>query len=265
VGFIEASDGCRLYVEEEGSGVPLLLIAGLGGSSEFWRSIGRLLSPTFRVICFDHRGAGRSDRPVQEYSVESIARDVTDILDHLGVKRSHIIGHSTGGAVAQILAIEAKDRVGKLVLSGTWDKADDRFRRLFAVRAAVLESCGPEIYQDLTHVLAYSPEWVNEHSEELNRACQTAAGKLDPVTVSLERIRMLCDFDRSAELGKIVAPTLVLGSVDDNIVPFYFSERIAKSIPGSRLVSFTGGHFFPTVYPQEFADVIVSFLSDADD
>lgn len=258
--FVTSSDGVQIYVEEEGSGVPVVLIPGLGGSATFWNSIGPILSQSYRVILFDHRGAGRSERPSQEYTIEGIARDVIEILDHFKIEAAHVVGHSTGGAVAQVLALDAPHRVKRLVLSATWDKADYRFRCLFNVRAAVLDACGPEVYQDLTHILAYQPEWMNAHAEQLNVASQQAEASLDPIDVSVARIHMLCDFDRSAELEKITAPTLVAGAVDDGIVPFYYSEKIAAAIPKAKLAHFSGGHFFPRLHPQAFADAVAAFF-----
>lgn len=260
--IVTTSDGVRLHVEEAGEGPALVLIAGLGGSATFWSSIGPLLSRSYRVIAFDHRGAGRSDRPPDGYSIDRIAGDVVEILDRLDIGKAHIVGHSTGGAIAQVLALDAADRVGRIVLSATWEKADYRFRKLFGVRAAVLEACGPQVYQDLTHLMAYQPAWVNEHSDPLDAASRDAGAALEPLAVSIARINMLCEFDRSADLATIAAPTLVVGAVDDGIVPFHHSQALASAIPGARLISFSGGHFFPRLNPGEYADAIAAFLNE---
>ena len=259
--MMRTSDGVKLHVEEAGEGPPLILIAGLGGVATFWSSIAPNLSRTYRVIQFDHRGTGRSDRPADGYSVERIAQDVIEILDKLNVDSAHVVGHSTGGAVAQALALDAADRIGRIVLSATWDKADYRFRKLFDTRAAVLEACGAKVYQDLTHLMAYQPAWMNDHAEQLDAASELAADALDPVAVSLARIRMLSAFDRSADIACIAAPTMVIGATDDDIVPYYYSERLASTIPNARLVGFTGGHFFPRLHPKEYADAVAAFLN----
>ncbi|MYZ47578.1 alpha/beta fold hydrolase [Propylenella binzhouense] len=261
--FVRTPDGCRIHAETEGEGHPLLLIPGLGGSAAFWNPHRSLLRDGHRLILFDHRGAGRSDRPEQRYTIEALAEDVVSVLDHFGVERAHVVGHSTGGAIGQVLALDAADRVAGLVLSGTWDRADYRFRTLFAFRAAVLERMGPAAYQDLTNILGYAPDWVNAHAPDLERATKAAAADLEPIAVTAARIRMLLDFDRSAELHRIAAPTLVVSAEDDAMVPAYHAERLAAAIPGARSVRFAGGHFYPRVRPQAFADAVLNFLRSA--
>lgn len=258
--FFQTPDGCRLYVEMEGEGHPLVLVAGLGGSATFWNAHRPLLRDHHRLILFDHRGAGRSARPEQAYSVEGMAKDVIAVLDHFGIERAHIVGHSTGGAIGQVLALDAAERVSKLVLSGTWDKADYRFRTLFDVRVKVLEQMGASAYQDLTNVLGFAAEWMNEHEKELDEATSAAVNNLEPISVTAARIRMLLDFDRAKELHRILAQTLVIGADDDAMVPAYYAERLSAAIPGAALCRFNGGHFFPRVHAQAFCAEILAFL-----
>ena len=120
-----------------GEGEALFLIPGLGGSAAFWDEIAPALAQRFKVIVMDHRGAGRSERPEQSYSVELLARDAVDVLDHFQIARAHIVGHSTGGAIAQVLAIDYPDRVNRIVLSGSWAKPDD------AIPSAVRDRASP--------------------------------------------------------------------------------------------------------------------------
>ncbi len=258
--FFKTPDGCQLYVDVEGEGPPLVLIAGLGGSATFWNAHRSILRDHHRLILFDHRGTGRSERPEQRYSIEGLAKDVIAVLDHFGVERAHVVGHSTGGAIGQALALDAAERVGKLVLSGTWDKADYRFRTLFDVRVKVLEQMGASAYQDLTNVLGFPAEWVNEHEKELDEATSVAVNNLEPISVTVARIRMLLDFDRAKELHRIRAPTLVIGADDDAMVPVYYAERLRAAIPGATLRRFDGGHFFPRVHAQAFCSEILKFL-----
>ncbi len=78
---LNASDGCRVHYETEGEGAPLVLIPGLGGDGRFWAAVAPHLRDRFRLIIVDHRGAGRSDRPIGPYSIGRIARDIIEILD----------------------------------------------------------------------------------------------------------------------------------------------------------------------------------------
>ena len=99
-------------------------------------------------MTFDHRGVGASVGS-PPYSIELWAGDTLRLMDHLKIDRAHLVGHSTGGAIAQVLAADHPDRIASLVVGGTWARPDARFRRLFEFRARVLREMGPEAYEDL--------------------------------------------------------------------------------------------------------------------
>ena len=160
---VRTDDGCVLHVEREGSGVPLLLISGLGGTADFWAPLRPLLRDEFQLVLFDHRGTGRSDRPSDGYSIQRIAADVIAIMDALRIERAHIVGHSTGGAVTQTLALDAADRVDRIVISASWARSDYYFRLLFETRLAVLQQAGATAYASLGQVLGFPPAWITDH------------------------------------------------------------------------------------------------------
>ncbi|MBS7538278.1 alpha/beta fold hydrolase [Ancylobacter lacus] len=257
---LTASDGCRVHYDVAGSGEAVVLIPGLGGDGRFWEPVAALLADRFRLILVDHRGAGRSDRPLGPYSLARIARDVTEILDAEALPAAHLVGHSTGGAIVQTLALDAPARARRLVISGSWPAADVRFRLLFQARLALLEQNQPEIYQAFTHVLGYPAEWLATHEHALAGAVERARATLSPLDVTAARIRMLLEHDRLADLPRIAAPTLVLGAPDDEMVPYSHSVEIAAQVPGAVLEPIPGGHFFPRVDPARFAALVGDFL-----
>ncbi|MDF2995537.1 MAG: alpha/beta hydrolase fold protein [Xanthobacteraceae bacterium] len=255
-----ASDGCLVHFETMGEGAPLVLIPGLGGDGRFWAGVAPLLADRFHLIIVDHRGAGRSARPLGPYSIDRIAKDILEILDAEGIARAELVGHSTGGTVVQTLALDAADRVGRIVISGSWPAPDARFRLLFEARLGLLEQNQPKIYQAFTHVLGYTADWLARHEAELAAAVKAAPVTLAPLEVTVARIRMLLDFDRSAELGRIAAPTLVIGAREDEMVPFALSEQLARLIPSARLEALPGAHFFPRTEPAAYAALVRDFL-----
>ena len=145
-----------LYYEVHGDGPPLMLVTGLNGVASFWVKQIPVLAKDFRVIVHDHRGTGQSTHTRMTYSVGQMADDALKLMDALGVESAHLAGHSTGGAIGQILALDHPRRIRSLVLSATWAGPDPFFRRLFASRKAVLETMGPEAYMKES-VLALMP------------------------------------------------------------------------------------------------------------
>jgi pimeloyl-ACP methyl ester carboxylesterase len=112
-------DGVRLYWEEAGSGDPVLLIMGLGmNATGWWRTI-PVLAEHHRVLAFDNRGVGRSDRPPGPYSVPMLADDAAAVLAAAGVESAHVYGISLGGMIAQEVALRHGARVRGLVLGAT--------------------------------------------------------------------------------------------------------------------------------------------------
>ena len=111
--------GVRIVWEERGSGPPLLLIQGLGYARWSWEPVLPGLAERFRVISFDNRGIGESDKPAGPYTAREMADDALQVLDEAGVERAHVLGASLGGMIAQELAVAAPERVERLVLCCT--------------------------------------------------------------------------------------------------------------------------------------------------
>ncbi len=257
-----ASDGCRVTYDVSGNGEALLLIPGLGGAAGFWNDIVPLLADRYMIIAFDHRGTARSDRPPGKYAISRIARDAVEILRAENVEKAHIAGHSTGGMVAQFIALDAPEAVRSLTISGSWEKPDARFIAMFEARLGVLRAAGPREYQKLTHALGFPSAFLEAHAGLLERAIENADGALSPREVAEARIEMLLSGERSGELHRIAAPTLVIGATDDALIPFSHSRTLAAMIPGARLAVIDGAHFFPRVHPGQYAKTLRDFLEE---
>ncbi|MCI0477635.1 MAG: alpha/beta hydrolase, partial [Anaerolineales bacterium] len=111
------ANGIDIYYEITGAGEPLVLIAGLGYGSWMWHKMIPGLAQHFRVIAFDNRGTGQSDKPAGPYTAQLLADDTAGLLNALGIARAAVLGHSMGGFIAQAFALSYPAMVGKLILS----------------------------------------------------------------------------------------------------------------------------------------------------
>src|SRR4051812_4577239 len=258
---VKLRDGAELYYEKHGSGPPLLLVPGPGGDGRWWSNNIAKLAEKFTVVVHDHRGTGRSTLSRLDYSVAQMADDALQLIDALGFDKVHWCGHSTGGAMGQVLAIEHPGRIDRLVLSATWAKTDAFFRRLFEVRALMLKELGPAAYQKASALSLNSPGWVRDHDADLAAAEAKANESMPVPEIVLSRIAAIVAHDRRDQLQKVRAPTLAICARDDMVTPLYFTEELVRLIPNARAyVLPDGGHFYPHVHGGEFRRVMTEFL-----
>jgi aminoacrylate hydrolase len=213
------------------------------------------------VIVHDHRGAGRSTHSKITYSVEQMAGDVLRLMDALGVERAHLVGHSTGGANGQVLALDHAHRLRSLVLSATWAGPDPYFRRLFEARKEVLLSQGIEAYLRASVLVLAPPEWVSRNDAAIAESHRAQFASWPPREIVASRIDAIVAFDRRARLKEIRVPTLVVVAQDDMVTPRFYSDELAKGITGASYVVLDGGgHFAPQVMPEPYNRAVGTFL-----
>jgi aminoacrylate hydrolase len=257
---IPIGDG-SLYYERHGAGFPVMMISGLGGLASFWHDQVATFSKQFDVITHDSRGVGESDPLRGGYSVDKMAADVIALMDRLEIERAHVLGHSTGGAIAQALAVDHPRRLASIVLSATWTKPDAYFRRMYGLRKEVLQRLGPASYVAATTLFMYPSWWIAQNNERLRHLEAQNLANFPPQEIALSRIDAILAFDRTQSLAKIRTPALVIGAEDDIVTPPYFSEELARLIPGAEVKIFPrGGHWFTHVRAREFNQAVLPFL-----
>jgi pimeloyl-ACP methyl ester carboxylesterase len=118
-------NGIKLNYRVAGHGEPLVMIMGFSAGRIGWVPQVHFFKKYYRVITFDNRGAGRSDKPPGPYSTGMMADDTVKLMDVLGIEKAHVMGLSMGGMIAQELAINYPQRVMKLVLASTYGRQDE--------------------------------------------------------------------------------------------------------------------------------------------
>lgn len=251
----------ELYYESHGEGPPLLLVPGLGGTGNYWRAQIAEFARHFRVIVHDHRGTGGSTRSDIEYSVDQMTRDLLMLMDALGLERAHLVGHSTGGAIGQTMAIEHPGRIDKLVLYASWTTCDPFMRRVFETRKTLLLDSGTQAYIKATPVFLFPDWWINQNAAMFADADADLLADFPSAKIAASRCDAVMNFDRVAELGQISCDTLVICARDDFLTPSYFSVDLAKRVPHARLKLLPrGGHCVSQTLPDEFNQAVLPFL-----
>lgn len=244
-------------------GEVLILSAGLGGSASYWTPNLAALAERHRVLLYDHRGTGRSDRDLPDtVSVDDFAHDILALMDALGVARAHFIGHAAGGVAGLALALKAPDRLERLVVVNGWAKADPHFLRCFDARLALLRGSGPEAYLRAQPIFLYPADWSSEHDAEIAAELPGQLAHFPGPETLEKRIAALAAFDVSGRLAEIDLPVLVIAARDDMLVPPRAGEALADGLPnaGLGMPSF-GGHACNVTDPDSFNGFVLGWLA----
>jgi len=252
----------EIYYEEIGDGPPLLLVSGLGGTASYWAPNIAALARHHRVILHDHRGTGRSTRWEGNYSVELLASDLAGLLGHLNLFGAALVGHSTGGAIGQVLAARMPERVGRLMLYASWAKLCPQMRQCMEVRQQLLRHGGAAAYHRASPLFLYPPRYLCESWPAIEQEIAANAAHGPTATILEARLRAVVDFDGAGYLPRITAPTRILVAQDDFLTPPVASEFLAERIRGAKLhVLAYGGHAASRTMSGEFNAAVLDFLA----
>jgi 3-oxoadipate enol-lactonase len=248
----------RVYYESAGSGPAVLVILGQGMSLESgWRTIERL-SPHFRVLAFDNRDMGRSDRSPLPYVVAQMAGDANAVLEAAGERRAHVYGISLGGMVAQEFALRYRDRVAALVLGATTPGGplavpQDRQVLTFYTRVGAM---GPEEAEWAAVPYSYGTRTRRTHGD---RIAEDIARRLHypPDTLGyLHQVGAAATHSTLHRLSEISAPTLVVHGGQDKLQAPQNARLLADSISGAELRIWPeAGHLYVTDEPDADLEV----------
>jgi len=252
-----------LAVTTYGEGPPILMSSGLGGHGAYWRPQIRALSQEHQVILYDHRGTGDSARDLPEpYSAAFMADDMRRILDGLDIQVAHIVGHAAGGIAGLDLAKAAPDRVRSLTLVNSWARADPYFIRCFEIRCDIFRAGGAEAYLRAQPLFLFPSEWISDHLEELDAQARHQISGFQTEAVLMARIRALLEFDLTSNFESVSCPVLVIGALDDMLVPVRCSVELADKLPLAHFVGMPwGGHAVNVTLPDDFNAQVLAFFT----
>lgn len=244
--------------DPEGSVV--ILVHSLGLDHTMWEEQVRLLTPHRRVILADLPGHGRSTAAPGEYDVAAIGGDLLAVADDAGARSFELVGISIGGLVSLWMAVDAGDRVARLVAANTAARLGSR--ELWSERIAAVVQGGMEGIREAVLSRFFAPASF-EQQPEMVAAFSRVFSASDPVGY-VGCCAALRDGDLTGMVEGITSPTLVIGGELDEATPPSHQEDLAARIPGARLEVIAGAsHIANLDRPEEFNRALAGFLLDA--
>ncbi len=258
--FIEL-DGVGLRYELSGSGErTLVLVHEMGGSLESWDDVAPRFAESRRVLRYDSRGAGMSQKVRGELGIDTMAGDIAALLDRLGISgKVALAGIAVGGAIALHFAARYPERASAVAVGSpaTGIAPDRRAAALAriaqietgmasAVEDAMLNGYVPELRGDIKRFERYRARWLGNDPASYATVC-----------------RMLAGLDMQDDLTRLRCPVLVIGGSLDRVRPPPLAAAVAQVIPGARYIEVRTGHYMAVQTPDLIFDCIDAFLRNA--
>ena len=250
-----------------GKGDPLILIAGIATAQNMWLPIIHSFSNNYHVVAFDNRGIGGSDKPAGSYSTRMMANDTVALMDHLRIKKAHILGGSLGGMIAQHIAIDHPQRVNRLILFSTSAGGPPLQNMLLDLAAATTPKWdrsnssldGADLRKLMAGIAARS------FNAPFNRLVIIPLAilmlKIGITKVPVGQIDAMMTHNVIDRLNLIQAPTLVLTGSADRLMPPQSSNVLASKIKEAKLVTVKGGsHALAEGMSVRFIKEVLDFL-----
>jgi 3-oxoadipate enol-lactonase len=256
-------DGIGLAYELQGSGPPVVMIHGAQGDQTMFAGLAAAFAKQFRVLTFDQRGSGLSDKPDTDYSIAMFAEDTAALMDHVGFSAAHIIGVSMGGMIALEFALNHARKIRSLVL-GCTTPGGPQAVRIGGNALAAAYSTQPMSAEERGRALAeaaFTKGYLERHPEIITAMIEGRRQRpLDPVALG-HRMKAVFKHDVYDRLPGIAAPTLVITGRDDALIAWENSRLLAEQIPGAQLeILEPAGHCFWLEQPERSREAILRFL-----
>ncbi len=248
----------KLHYQLDGADdAPVLVLSNsLGTTLDMWLPQMPALTEHFRVLRYDTRGHGQSEVTTGPYSIAQLGGDVLALLDHLQVPRAHFCGLSMGGMTGIWLGIHAPDRVDRLVLCNT--SAAIGVPEMWNARIAQVRHGGMAAVIEAVLDRWFTSDFLSHAPAQVERVrAMLAATSVEGYVANCAAVR---DMDQRGELGRITAPTLVIGGKYDRSTPPEHGELIARSVAGARYVELNAAHLSNWEAAQAFTQRVLNFL-----
>lgn len=237
-------------------GPAVVLSNSLGTDFHLWDGIIARLATHFRVIRYDTRGHGGSTGKPEDYTIDELGRDVVELLNFLKIDRAHVCGISLGGLTAMWLAINAPDRVNRIMPCNTAARLGTV--EMWNARIETIRDGGMAAIADAT-----MERWFSATFRSKNKALVAATRQMFLQTHApgyMSCCAALRDADLSAKVGSIKAPTLVIAGACDPVTPPSDGLWLEENIRDAKYLELKAAHLSNVEQPDAFLAAMVSFL-----
>ncbi|MFX1346176.1 MAG: alpha/beta fold hydrolase [Promethearchaeota archaeon] len=222
------------------------------------------LSKHLKVVLFDNRGAGRTDKPDIEYSIKMMADDTVGLMNHLNIEEAHILGYSMGGSIGQEIVLNYPEKVKKLILCSTGCggpksvPASEEVRKgLTSNREGLLDE---KLLRNSVSVY-FTESFIQNNPDKVEEYIYRSLLAPIPPFAYRRQLMAVFNFTSYDRLKNIRTPTLVLSGKEDILVPYENSILLAKNIAGAKLILLDKlGHGIFTPDPLLISRIILEFL-----
>jgi len=258
-------ESIKIFYHDQGSGLPLVLLSGLGGDHQsVWQPCFDELAKKHRIIAVDNRNCGKSQFVEESFTIKDMANDLKSLLDHLNINKCDVVGYSLGGFIAQQFALEYPEAVNRLILACSYSRMSNHlYLYMEAVRIAYEKSRSLQTVFDLVYPFLFRRAYYEESPTGRETIILPQEELQEPFYGWLRQYEAQRAFDSRAWLNKIKQPTLVIGGTEDLLVPMEELEFLCKEIPNAKLIAIkNAGHMVSFEQTSEFTKSILQFLSD---
>jgi pimeloyl-ACP methyl ester carboxylesterase len=249
----------NIYYEVHGDGEPLVMINGAGGSVDWVRRIIPTYSREYRLVLFDNRGAGQSDKPDKGYTTATMADDLAGLLDEIGIDSAHVRGVSFGGMIAQEFALRHPKRMRSLILNVTSCGGPRSVKPLSAEMEGIRQLPPREATEALLRWFI-TGEFIERNPKFFQQLVAFALEHpIDPDCLA-KHTDAIKEHDTYDRLPEIMVPTLVLAGDADRVIPVENAQILASRIPNAELVILKSAGHMLIEAAQEADRITLDFL-----
>jgi len=261
--YFNTSDDCKLYYKTYDFDTPKPTVVFLNGTTQtavYWEAHRKVFIDHFRLLVYDARAQGKSDLGKKELSLQMHVTDLEELLDHLAVEMSHLVGLSHGAQVALAVCAQNSERINRLVLCSLGARLSEHSQSIVQSWIETLKKSGLEAMVREALPAVFGEKYLSENKRILSMIVNAIVARNRPDAL-MAHLEALTRYPPPHQLfEEFTSPTLVISGSDDLLVSKESAGEIAEAVNGHHREVPGIGHTVPAEAPQIFNDIVLDFL-----